>query len=78
MIKICLFSGIGAAIVIACVATSPSMSDNAVLTSPFQPHVDIKTFMEHVLNPDATVIWRCKHLSSTKSIARFDFTCWPD
>ena len=58
MNNICRFSGIGAAIVIAWAATSPSMSDNAVLTSPFQPHVDIKTFMEHVLNPAATVIWR--------------------
>lgn len=58
MIKICGFSGIGAAIVIACAAASPSMSNNAVLTPPFQPHVDMKTFMEHVLSPAATVIWR--------------------
>jgi hypothetical protein len=26
--------------------------------SPFQPHVDMKTFMEHVLTPAAKVIWR--------------------
>jgi Cytochrome C''. len=58
MIKIRRFSGIGAAIVIACAAPSPSMSNNAVLTPPFQPHVDMKTFMEHVLSPAATVIWR--------------------
>jgi hypothetical protein len=24
---------------------------------PFQPHVDMKTFMEHVVQPAATVIW---------------------
>jgi hypothetical protein len=58
MIKICRFSGIGAAIVIVCAAASPSMSGNAVLKSPFKPHVDMKTFMEHVLSPAARVIWR--------------------
>jgi hypothetical protein len=25
---------------------------------PFQAHVDMKTFMEHVLTPAATIIWR--------------------
>src|SRR5262249_39488501 len=25
--------------------------------SPFQPHVDMKTFMEHVLTPAAQIIW---------------------
>ncbi|WP_157450179.1 hypothetical protein [Bradyrhizobium sp. ARR65] len=24
---------------------------------PFQPHVDMKTFMEHVLSPAAAIIW---------------------
>jgi hypothetical protein len=29
-----------------------------VPTSPFKAHVDIKTFMEHVITPAAKVIWR--------------------
>jgi len=39
-------------------AASPSMSDNVAPMPPFQPHVDMKTFMEHVLSPAATIIWR--------------------
>ena len=34
------------------------MSETVEATPPFQPHVDMKTFMEHVLTPAATVIWR--------------------
>src|SRR5882757_508604 len=45
------------ALAITCVAASPSISDDAS-TSPFQPHVDMKTFMEHVLGPAAAIIWR--------------------
>jgi len=47
-----------AAVVIACVAVSPSLSENAVQTPPFQAHVDLQTFMEHVLSPAAAVIWK--------------------
>jgi hypothetical protein len=46
------------AIVMSCVAASPSVSDGAAPMPPFQPHVDMKTFMEHVLTPAAAVIWR--------------------
>ncbi|SHK83955.1 hypothetical protein SAMN05444159_4324 [Bradyrhizobium lablabi] len=46
------------ALVFACVAASPSISDDAVPMPPFQTHVDMKTFMEHVLTPAASVIWR--------------------
>jgi hypothetical protein len=53
-----LFSGIVVAAVVACLAASPSMSDDAAPASPFQPHVDMKTFMEHVLSPAAAIIWR--------------------
>ena len=67
MIKICLFSGIGAAIVIACAAASPSMSNNAVLTPPFQPHVDMKTFMEHV----STFLENPKNAYDLKASVRF-------
>jgi hypothetical protein len=50
--------GISAAIVIACAAASPSISEPAVPTPPFQAHVDMKTFMEHVLGPAAVIIWK--------------------
>jgi hypothetical protein len=43
-----LLSGLGAA---------PSMSQTAAPTPPFQPHVDMATFMEHVLTPAATTLW---------------------
>jgi hypothetical protein len=46
------------AVAITCVAASPSISDNAASTTPFQPHVDMKTFMEHVLSPAAATIWK--------------------
>jgi hypothetical protein len=46
------------AIVISCVAASPSISDDAAPMPPFQLHFDMKTFMEHVLTPAAAVIWR--------------------
>jgi hypothetical protein len=51
------------AVAISCVAASPSVSDDAApmppfQPQPFQPHVDMKTFMEHVLTPAAAVIWR--------------------
>ena len=56
MIGIRHFPGAVIAVVMTCVAASPSASDDAV--SPFQPHVDMKTFMEHVLGPAASIIWR--------------------
>ena len=45
------------AITLAGLAASPSRSDNAPAKPPYKPHVDMKTFMEHVLTPAATVIW---------------------
>ena len=58
MTRIRFFSGLMAAIVLACAVASPSMSDDAAPAPPFQPHVDMKTFMEHVLSPAAAIIWR--------------------
>jgi hypothetical protein len=48
------------AVIIASVAASPSISDDAApfQAQPFQAHVDMKTFMEHVLSPAAAIIWR--------------------
>lgn len=39
-------------------ASSPSLSGDAEPLPPFRAHVDMKTFMEHVLTPAAGVIWR--------------------
>src|ERR1700730_12672110 len=44
------------ALVMSCLATSPSISDDATAMPPFQAHVDIKTFMQHVLTPAAAAI----------------------
>jgi hypothetical protein len=57
------FPGTVVALVITCVAASPSISDNAApLSPPFQAHVDMKTFMEHVLGPAAAIIWKVNGL----------------
>jgi hypothetical protein len=45
------------AVALAELAASASHSDDARTMPPFQPHVDMKTFMEHVVQPAATVIW---------------------
>ena len=45
------------AVVLAGLAASPSRSDNTPPMPPFLPHVDMKTFMEHVVQPAAAVIW---------------------
>ncbi|MGD0850733.1 hypothetical protein [Bradyrhizobium sp.] len=51
-------SSMMAAVIITCAAVSPSISDDAAGTPPFQPYVDMKTFMEHVLSPAAAVIFK--------------------
>jgi hypothetical protein len=38
-------------------AATPSTSDDKAAMPPFQPHVDMRTFMEHVLTPAASAIW---------------------
>jgi hypothetical protein len=58
VINIHFFPGTIVALVMACAAASPSMSDDTTAISPFQPHVDMKTFMEHVLSPAAAIIWK--------------------
>src|SRR5271169_3110025 len=50
--------GAVAAIVVGCALMSPSRGEDAAPMPPFRPHVDMKTFMEHVLTPAATIIWR--------------------
>ena len=46
-----------AAVAFAGLSASPSMSDDTASMPPFKAHVDMKTFMEHVLTPAATIIW---------------------
>ena len=49
--------GLAVAFIVSGLAASPSMSQTGPAMPPFQPHVDMKTFMEHVLTPAAKVIW---------------------
>ena len=46
-----------AVLVLAGLSASPSMSDSAAPVPPFEAHVDMKTFMEHVLTPAAQIVW---------------------
>jgi hypothetical protein len=46
------------AMAIASAPLSPALSESTGPALPFRPHVDMKTFMEHVLTPAATIIWR--------------------
>jgi hypothetical protein len=43
---------------VAVLAAPAASGENAAPAAPFKPHVDMKTFMEHVLTPAATIIWR--------------------
>jgi len=45
------------ALALSGLSASPSMSDSTAAMPPFKAHVDMKTFMEHVLTPAANVIW---------------------
>ena len=62
MIGIRRFPGAIIAVVIGCVAASPSISEDAAPMSPFQLHVDMKTFMQHVVSPAAAIIWKVNGL----------------
>jgi hypothetical protein len=50
------------ALVIVVVAASPSSSEDAGSMPPFQAHVDMKTFMAHVLSPAAATVWKVNGL----------------
>jgi hypothetical protein len=49
-----------AAVLMAAGLVAPSVAQAP--PSPFKAHVDLKTFMEHVLTPAAKVIWRANGL----------------
>jgi hypothetical protein len=46
-----------AAAIIAGATVRASIGEDASRSPPFQPYVDMKTFMEHVLTPAAKAIW---------------------
>jgi hypothetical protein len=58
MMSFRFFSGMMAAVIVTFAAVSPSISDDAAGAPPYQPYVDMRTFMEHVLSPAAAVIWK--------------------
>ena len=57
MLSIRFLPCVVAAAVAACAIVSPSMGEDAAPMPPFQPHVDMKTFMVHVLTPAAKIVW---------------------
>jgi hypothetical protein len=57
MRKVRFIASVVTALAFAGLSASPSMSDDAASMPPFKAHVDMKTFMEHVLTPAATIIW---------------------
>jgi hypothetical protein len=46
-----------AAAIVAVATLRPSLGEEAAPQPPFQPYVDMKTFMEHVLTPAANIVW---------------------
>ncbi len=62
MIDIRFFPRVFAALVLGCAVASPSMCRDLNPMPPFRAYVDMKTFMEHVLTPAATIIWRVNGL----------------
>jgi len=58
MIGIRFLAGILAAAGVAGTFALPSIGENVEPASPYRTHVDMKTFMEHVLTPAATIVWR--------------------
>jgi hypothetical protein len=59
-----LLAGLAAVVTLLTVAAPPSRSDPPSTADatrapalPFQAHVDMQTFMEHVLTPAARIIW---------------------
>ena len=46
------------AVFLGCATASPAQGPDSGELEPFRAHVDMKTFMEHVLTPAATIIWR--------------------
>jgi hypothetical protein len=56
MSKSLIFASVTVALILASISASPSRSDSAAPMPPFKAHVDMKTFMEHVLTPAAQIV----------------------
>jgi len=53
------YSGFLLAVAISSASVSAELTESVTgPVSPYQTHVDMKTFMVHVLTPAATIIWR--------------------
>jgi hypothetical protein len=50
-------TSLAAALLVSGLGAAPSMADNVAPMPPFLPHVDMQTFMEHVLTPAASTLW---------------------
>jgi hypothetical protein len=57
MSRIGVVSRVCAAAIVACTVAAPSKGEDVSPAPPFAAHVDMKTFMEHVLTPAAKAIW---------------------
>jgi hypothetical protein len=57
MNKTSISASLVAALALAAIPASPSISEDAAPMPPFKAHVDMKTFMEHVLTPAAQIVW---------------------
>ena len=62
MIGTRLISGTIVALVMSRLTAAPSISEDAAAMPPFQAHVDMKNFMQHVLGPAAASIWKVNGL----------------
>ena len=52
-----ILSSAAALVLAVCAVVPPSLGEDTRPGEPFEAHVDMKTFMEHVLTPAAKVIW---------------------
>lgn len=48
---------LAAVLVMSCVVALPSLSGEGAAAPPFEAHVDMQTFMQHVLTPAAQIVW---------------------
>jgi hypothetical protein len=54
-----VFSGLFYAVLLGGIFAAPAVAREDTATQPpYQIHVDMKTFMDHVLTPAATIVWR--------------------
>jgi hypothetical protein len=62
MVRIRHIIGSVLAAFMSCVPAAPSVAEDPAPMPPYKAHVDMKTFMEHVLSPAAAIIWKANAL----------------